>query len=173
MDLARHQMSQSRLFCKKKAGDAAFRPTAAFAASDRERTVGQLRDGGGRSERSGQSGEHNPGVLRHGQAMIAVLAILNPKLAPGERLVKNDSESFDLSPGSSGLALATEAEQPAGADTSVIGDLSSYSKSMKYSGSATRSVTNLDSDAGFLLGQRRELLAFDKLTRLREPLSRE
>ena len=49
-----------------------------------------------------------------------------------------------MSPSSSGFGLATEAEQPAGAETSVIGDLSSYSKSMKYSGSATRSVTNFD-----------------------------
>ena len=90
--------------------------------------------------------------FRHGQAMIAVLAILNPKLAPGERLVKKDSDSFVLSASSSGLGLATEAEQPAGALMSVIGALSSYSKSMKYSGSATRRVRNLQGLVGSFRG---------------------
>ena len=48
--------------------------------------------------------------------------------------------------------MATEAEHPEGAETSVIGVLSSNSKSMKYSGSATRRVTNFDGGVGSLSG---------------------
>ena len=76
---------------------------------------------------------------------MALLAILKPKLVPGERLVKKDSLSFALSASSRGFGLATEAEQPGGGERSFTGFLSSNSKSMKYSGSATRSVTNLAS----------------------------
>ena len=70
---------------------------------------------------------------------MARLAILKPKFAPGDRLLKKDSLSFCLSWPSSGFGLAIDAEQPDGAATSAIGSLSSYSKSMKYSGSATSS----------------------------------
>ena len=45
---------------------------------------------------------------------MALLAILKPKFEPGERLLKKDSSSFFLSPSSSALGLATEAEQPDG-----------------------------------------------------------
>ena len=52
--------------------------------------------------------------IRHGHATMAALAILKPKLVPGERLVKNDSVSFCLSVSSIGLGLATVAAQPEG-----------------------------------------------------------
>jgi len=84
---------------------------------------------------------------------MAALAILNPKLVPGERFVKNDSESFCLSFASSGFGLATFAEHPDGAETRLTGSLSSNSKSMKYSGSATRNVRNLVIATGCLQRQ--------------------
>ena len=141
MDLGRHQMGEARLFGEKPAGDAALGAPAALAAADRERPGrGLSHRRRGRSEPDGGCGQEGRICprLRHGQAMMALLAILNPKLDPGERLVKKDSSSFFLSPSSRGFGFATEAEQPAGAETSVTGSLSSNSKSMKNSGSATR-----------------------------------
>src|SRR5271166_1942957 len=149
VQLPRHQMGEPRLFGEKPARNPPFAPAAALAAADREGPRRLRQRGRGPGEKGSQR-QSDP--LRHGQAIIAALAILKPKLVPGERLVKNDSVSFCLSASSSGFGLATDAEQPAGAETSVTGFLSSNSKSMKYSGSATRSVANLASGAGLLSG---------------------
>jgi hypothetical protein len=84
---------------------------------------------------------------------MAALAILNPKLVPGARLVKKDSVSFCLSLAASGLGLATVTTHPDGAETSFTGSLSANSKSMKNSGSATRSVRSLPAGSGILSGK--------------------
>ncbi len=83
-----HEVGEARLLAEKEAGDAPFRPAAAFAAADRERPMGELSGRGGCVKEEDRERGHRSGRLRHGQATIAVLAILNPKLAPGERLVK-------------------------------------------------------------------------------------
>src|ERR1700710_532022 len=119
------------------------RRAAALAAGQRKRAVRELRRGGtaGQGARRRQQGEAaNSARVHerfHGQAMMARLAILKPKLAPGASPLKKDSLSLAVSPASSGFGLATDSEQPAGALSSVIESLSSNSKSMKNSGSAT------------------------------------
>ena len=150
-------MGEARLFCEKPAGDAALGAPAALAAADRERPGRGLRH----SRRGGSEPDSGCGQegliclrLRHGHAMMALLAILNPKLDPGDRLVKKDLSSFFLSPSSRGFGFATEAEQPAGDETSVTGSLSSNSKSMKNSGSATRKRHELGERSRGLEGQR-------------------
>ena len=155
VDLGRHEMGELRLLRQQPAGDPAFGPSAALAAADGERArrLRQRRRGAGGKGGAGQTQRSCKG-LRHGHATIAVPAILKPKFVPGERLVKNDSLSFVLSPWSSGFGLVTEAEQPGGGETSVIGSLSSNSKSMKYSGSATRKRHEL--------GRRRRVLERDR-----------
>src|SRR5208282_3385591 len=138
MDLRRHEMGELRLFGQKPAGDPPLAPAAPLAAGEK--------GGGSQTQWFCER-------LRHGHATMALPAILKPKLVPGERLVKKDSVSFVLSAGSRAFALVTETEQPEGGETRVTGFLSSNSKSMKYSGSATRNVMNLTTEAGVLRGK--------------------
>ncbi len=85
--------------------------------------------------------------------MITRLAILKPKLAPGASPLKKDSvKLLFFSPPSSGLGFAIEVEHPAGADCKVTPSLSSNSKSMKYSGSATSSEAKLPTAVGVFSG---------------------
>ena len=139
-------MGELRLLGEEPAGEPAARAAAALAAADLEgplRELGQGRRGEAASSAKGQERAPKPGGRAgredHGQATITRLAILKPKFVPGARLVKNNSVSFCLSSATSGFGLAMEAEQPEGAESSAIGSVSSNSKSMKYSGSATSS----------------------------------
>src|SRR5208282_758570 len=154
MDLRRHEMGELRLFGQKPAGDPPLAPAAPLAAADRERArlLRQRRRAPG-EKGGGSQTQWFCERLRHGHATMALPAILKPKLVPGERLVKKDSVSFVLSAGSRAFALVTETEQPEGGETRVTGFLSSNSKSMKYSGSATRNVMNLTTEAGVLRGK--------------------
>src|SRR5271154_7365301 len=112
-------MGEPGLFGHEPAGHAALDPGPALAAGDRKwprRILRQRgRDSCGPSRKSKADPPECP--LCHGHAMIAALAILKPKLVPGERLVKNDSVNFCLSASSMGLGLATVASQPEGAET--------------------------------------------------------
>ena len=116
------------------------RPAAAFAAADGE-TAAPAAPASARRPQQGGAGQTQRVLQRRlvmGRRRSPCSAILKPKLAPGERLVKNDLLSFVLSGPSSGFGLATEAEHPGGGGDERRRILSSNSKSMKYSGSATR-----------------------------------
>ena len=114
----------------------------------------QRRRGGRETRRRRRYATGLAKTLRHGHAMMALLAILKPKLVPGERLVKKDLVSFVLSAVFEGLGLGDRGRTAGGRrDESFTGSLSSNSKSMKYSGSATRNVMNFASDAGVLQRQ--------------------
>src|SRR6185437_12216701 len=150
-----HEMGERGLLGHQPVGDAAVPSAPALASGDGKRPprkLGQSADGRSGPRRGAERGPEER-ALRHGQATMAALAILKPKLVPGARLVKKDSDSFCLSPASSGLGLATVAVHPGGAEMSVTGTLSSNSKSMKNSGSATRSVRNRVAFAGVLSGR--------------------
>ena len=98
--LLRDEMGDVRLLGHDPAGDAAFGPAATLAAAHRKRPTGELRDRSRDRRRHGRQSHADSSdyPLGHGHATMAALAILNPKLVPGVRLVKKDSVNFCLSP---------------------------------------------------------------------------
>src|ERR1700736_957959 len=153
LHFAGHQMVEPGRHAQNPAREAGRR-AAALAAGQRERAMGELSErgiGGQRGEDREQDEAAKSASVQgrsHGQAMMARLAILKPKLDPGANPLKKDSLSLAVSSAAKGFGLATDSEQPTGALSSMMASLSSNSKSMKNSGSATSSEKNLPGGVG-------------------------